>query len=51
MDKEDIMKELNEVWDRLDSVLDKLWNEVSNKNRSYKINSLARKRKRLIMEE
>ena len=51
MDKEEIMKELNIVWDRLDFVLNKLWSEVVGKNREYKINSLIRKRERLIREE
>lgn len=51
MDREEIMKELNIVWDRLDFVLNKLWNEVAGENREYKINSLIRKRERLIREE
>lgn len=51
MDREEIMKELNIVWDRLDFVLNKLWNEVVGENREYKINSLIRKRERLTKEE
>lgn len=51
MNKDEVIRELNIVWDKLDSVLDKLWNEVSNNNRSYKISSLTRKRRRLVTEE
>ena len=51
MNRDEVIRDLNIVWDKLDSVLEKLWNEVSNQNRNYKIQSLTRKRKRLIREE
>lgn len=51
MNREEIIKDLNAVWDKLDSVLEKLWNEVSTENRAYKINSLTKKRRRLVAEE
>ena len=51
MNRDEVIRDLNIVWDKLDSVLEKLWNEVSTENRSYKIQSLTRKRKRLIREE
>lgn len=51
MNRDEVIRDLNIVWDKLDSVLEKLWNEVSTENRSYKINSLTRKRRRLVSEE
>lgn len=50
-DKEIIKRRLNSTWDRLDKVLNILWDEVNNENREYKIDKLTRKRKRLIKEE
>lgn len=49
--KDEIKKELDLTWDRLDRVLGILWNEVNNENRDYKIERLTRKRKRLLREE
>ena len=51
MNRDEVIRDLNIVWDKLDSVLEKLWNEVSTENRSYKINSLTRKRRRIVSEE
>ena len=51
MNRDEVIRDLNIVWNKLDSVLEKLWYEVSNENRNYKIQSLTRKRKRLIREE
>ena len=51
MNRDEVIRDLNIVWDKLDSVLEKLCNEVSTENRSYKINSLTRKRRRLVSEE
>lgn len=49
--KEQVQRDLDVVWSRLDSVLDKFWKELNNENRTYKINSLTRKRERLVKSE